>query len=273
MSVITFVCAGQMNSAITFPAFENGHEVRLVGSPLDRDIIDGLRKDNFHITLKRTLHDGIKYYQIEELQEALQGADLILGGVSSFGLDWFCDEILPVLPEEVPLLTVTKGMVDLEDGTLVPYPTVFEQRQPAGKHINFNAIGGPCTSYELADHDDSHVAFCGKDMETLKKIKALLATDYYHISLSTDVVGVECAVAMKNAYALGVSLAVGLAEKRDGKIGACPLRTGRQGDDAAAGPDRRRPREYHSRRGGPLCHDLRRTHPQDRNPAGQGPDL
>ena len=23
MSVITFVCAGQMNSAITFPAFEN----------------------------------------------------------------------------------------------------------------------------------------------------------------------------------------------------------------------------------------------------------
>ena len=48
-------------------------------------------------------------------------------------------------------------------------------------------------------------------METLKKIKALLATDYYHISLSTDVVGVECAVAMKNAYALGVSLAVGLA--------------------------------------------------------------
>lgn len=46
MSVITFVCAGQMNSAITFPAFENGHEVRLVGSPLDRDIIDGLKKDN-----------------------------------------------------------------------------------------------------------------------------------------------------------------------------------------------------------------------------------
>lgn len=220
MSVITFICAGQMNSAITFPAFENGHEVRLVGSPLDRNIIEGLRKDNFHITLKRTLHDGIKYYQIEELEDALEGADLILGGVSSFGLDWFCDEILPIIPEEVPLLTVTKGMVDLEDGTLVPYPQIFAERQPKGKNINFNAIGGPCTSYELADHDDSHVAFCGKDEETLKYIRSLLQTDYYHISLSTDVTGVECAVAMKNAYALGVTLAVGLAEKRDGKIGA-----------------------------------------------------
>ena len=220
MSIITFVCAGQMNSAITFPAFENGHEVRLVGSPLDREIIDSLRKNDYHPTLKRTLHKGIRYYQIEELEEALKGADLILGGVSSFGLDWFCDKILPVIPEEVPLLTVTKGMMDLPDGTMVPYPIVFEERQPKGKHISFNAIGGPCTSYELADHDDSHVAFCGKDMETLKYIKSLLASDYYHISLSTDVTGVECAVALKNAYALGVSLAVGLAEKRDGKIGA-----------------------------------------------------
>ena len=64
------------------------------------------------------------------------------------------------------------------------------------------------------------MAFCGKDMKTLEYIKSLLATDYYHISLSTDVTGVECAVAMKNAYALGVSLAVGMAEKKDGKIGA-----------------------------------------------------
>lgn len=27
-------------------------------------------------------------------------------------------------------------------------------------------IGGPCTSYELVAHDQTEVAFCGKDMET-----------------------------------------------------------------------------------------------------------
>lgn len=220
MSIITFVCAGQMNSAITFPAFENGHEVRLVGSPLDGEIIDSLRERDWHPTLKRTLHHGIRYYKIDELGEALAGADLVLGGVSSFGLDWFCDEILPVLDEKVPVITVTKGMVDADDGSMIPYPFIFEQRQPEGRNISFNAIGGPCTSYELADHDDSHVAFCGRSMETLEYIRSLLATDYYHISLSTDIVGVECAVAMKNAYALAVTLAVGMAEKRDGRIGA-----------------------------------------------------
>ena len=81
-------------------------------------------------------------------------------------------------------------------------------------------MGGPCTSYELADLDDSEVAFCGKDIGLLRWIKSLFETSYYHISISNDVVGVEAAVAMKNAYALGVTLAVGLAEKRDGRIGA-----------------------------------------------------
>ena len=66
MSVITFVCAGQMNSAITFPAFENGHEVRLVGSPLDRDIIDGLKKDNIWLTIPVGVTDNnfVKIWQI-----------------------------------------------------------------------------------------------------------------------------------------------------------------------------------------------------------------
>ena len=122
MATITFIGAGQMASALTFPAFENGHEVRLVGTPLDRDIIDGLRRDNFHITLKRTLHDGIRYYPVEEMRDAVDGADAILGGVSSFGVDWFAEEVLPKIPKNVPLISVTKGMIDREDGSMQTYP-------------------------------------------------------------------------------------------------------------------------------------------------------
>ena len=220
MSIITFVGAGQMASALTFPARENGHEVRLVGTPLDRAIIEELRRSDVHLNLKRKLPQGIRYFQIEEVQEALEGADIVVNGVSSFGLSWFIETILPLLREDVPLLSVTKGMLDTPQGQMLPYPTVMEQHLPAGKKLDINAIGGPCTSYELADHDPSHVAFCGHHMETLRFLKETFQTEYYHISLSTDVLGVECAVALKNAYALGVSLAIGQAEKRDGRLGA-----------------------------------------------------
>jgi glycerol-3-phosphate dehydrogenase (NAD(P)+) len=44
-------------------------------------------------------------------------------------------------------------------------------------------------------------------------MKTMLETSYYHISLTNDIEGLECAVAIKNGYALAVSLAVGLALK------------------------------------------------------------
>ena len=61
MSTITLIGAGQMASALTYPLFENGHEVRLVGSPLDDQVIDRLREDNYHVNLLRILHDGIHF--------------------------------------------------------------------------------------------------------------------------------------------------------------------------------------------------------------------
>lgn len=203
-----------MGSAIGFPASDNGHEIRLVGTPLDREIIEHARRTGEHLTLRRRLPERFRYYQIEELDEALAGAELLVSGVSSFGVDWFLEEILPVIPETLPVLAVTKGMQDTEDGELIPYPHLYAKK--LDRRLSLNAVGGPCTSYELADHDPTEVCFCGEDMEVLRRIKALFETNYYHVSLSTDVVGVECAVAMKNAYALAVTLAVGLSERMEG---------------------------------------------------------
>ena len=218
MSIITIVGSGMMGSAIGIPAAHNGHEVRMVGTPLDREIIEHARKTGEHLTMKRRLPDSYKYYQFEEMENALKGADLLVGGVSSFGVDWFCENVLKVIDPQLPILTVTKGMMDDENGNLHVYPELFEARS-GHRGLKLNAVGGPCTSYELADLDNSEVTFCGTDIELLRWIKSLFETDYYHISISNDVIGVEAAVALKNAYALGVTLAVGLAEKRDGKIG------------------------------------------------------
>ena len=214
MAVITIVGAGMMGSALAFPARENGHEVRLTGTHLDREIIDACRKTGRHPKFKKDFPAGVSFWQIEDMEEALDGADLVIGGVSSFGVDWFGEHVLPAVPESTPVLTVTKGLLDTPDGRLLPYPAVWEQRlTEQGLKRNLNAVGGPCTSYELVAHDQTEVAFCGHDMETLRFIRDLMKTDYYHISLSTDVTGIESAVALKNGYALGIALTVGVNQR------------------------------------------------------------
>ena len=107
--------------------------------------------------------------------------------------------------------------MDTEDGKLLPYPALWQKKlDELGKTLSLNAVGGPCTSYELVAHDQTEVCFCGNDMAVLEQIKAIMQTDYYHISLSTDVMGIESAVALKNGYALGIALTIGVNQKNFG---------------------------------------------------------
>ncbi len=214
MATITIIGSGMMGSALAFPARENGNTVRLVGTPLDREIIESCKATGKHPKLPLPFPAGVEYYQIEQLRDALIGTDMVIGGVSSFGVEWFSEEILPVLPDGMKVLTVTKGLMDTEDGRLITYLDVWQKKLDAiGKRLSMNAVGGPCTSYELVQHDQTEVAFCGSCMEDLKWLKSVMQTDYYHISLSQDIVGIESAVALKNGYALGVALTVGLNQK------------------------------------------------------------
>ena len=217
MAIVTIVGAGMMGSALAFPARENGHEVRLVGTHLDREIINVSAKTGRHPKFTKDFPAGLKYYQIDEMNDAIAGADMVIGGISSFGVDWFGDFVLPQIPEEMPILSVTKGLMDTEDGKLLTYPEVWEAMlAKKGLKRNINAIGGPCTSYELVAHDQTEVAFCGKDMKVLKMMREIMTTDYYHISVTTDVIGIESAVALKNGYALGIALTIGLNQKAFG---------------------------------------------------------
>ena len=214
MAIITIVGSGMMGSALAFPARENGHEVRLVGTHLDREIINECIKTNKHPKFDRPFPNGVKFYQIEEVEKALLGANVVIGGVSSFGVQWFSDEILPIIPESSIVLTVTKGLMNTPDGKLLTYPELWKNKlKSINKTLSLNAIGGPCTSYELVAHDQTEVAFCGDDINVLKYLKELMQTDYYHISTTTDVVGIESAVALKNGYALGIALTIGLNQK------------------------------------------------------------
>ena len=213
MSVITIVGAGMMGSAMARPASDNGHQVRLIGSPLDGHIIDALKAGKDHPALKRNFNGIARAGYVDELKDAVKDADVVLAGISSFGVDWFTENVLPVLPSGVLVVSITKGMRLEEDDSLQVFPHHFAAKRP---DLDFVAVGGPCICFELFDRRHTMVYYCGRNPDAVKKAKALFGTPYYHIIPSTDTIAVECSVALKNAYAMGVSLAVGLAEREKG---------------------------------------------------------
>lgn len=212
---VTVIGIGQMGSALALAAAKAGSEVTAVGTPQDKEIIDAcIRTHGHHPNIEQVFPAEIHFCHSENWEAACQKADLVIGAVSSFGIDWFLEEILTHLDTGIPVLSAAKGLICKEDGSLLSYPEYWEEELAAkGIRRDIYAIGGPGTAEEIRRGEHTHVAICGPDPQLLHHMKGALETESLHISLTKDVHGLESAVAVKNAYALGVAMAIGYCSK------------------------------------------------------------
>ncbi len=217
MTTITVLGAGVMASALTFPLADNGHDVRLVGTHLDRAIIDAVRTTGVHPGLGRKLPESIRPYQLDELAPAFAGAEIIVSGVNSVGVRWAGQQIAGLLEPDMLVIAIAKGMAAGEDGSLRILPDVLAEQVPAElrSRIPWAAIGGPSIAGEVAARRQTCVAFTGSRQAALDRLAATFRTDWYHVWTSTDLVGVEVSAALKNCYAVGVGFAEGVLDRLD----------------------------------------------------------
>ena len=68
------------------------------------------------------------------------------------------------------------------------------------ENTNITAAGGPCLAKGLANRVHTSVVFANRNIELANEISKLVATDYYHISTSDDVVGVEVVCGNKKYF-------------------------------------------------------------------------
>lgn len=221
MAVVTVVGAGMMGTALCTPLVDAGHEVRLCGTHLDREIVASLEERGHHPKLALDIPSEIQPYFIEDLAEAMSGVEIIGIGVSSAGVHWAADVIRPFLRPDLPVVMVTKGL-EWSGSSLVALPDVLERgigREWVGR-ICPAAIAGPCIAGELARRVETCVVLTGRDGAKLDRLRAALTTPYYHPFASLDVLGVEVCAALKNAFAMGIAFAQGLHEKSGGAPGS-----------------------------------------------------
>src|SRR3954467_8531606 len=108
MAVIAIVGAGMMGSALSVPFVANGHQVRLIGTPLDHDIVAALKAGAPHPKLRAPV-PGVSAYFVEELATAVAGADAIALGVSWAGVRWAAQALSHELSRSPrPVLMVSK---------------------------------------------------------------------------------------------------------------------------------------------------------------------
>jgi glycerol-3-phosphate dehydrogenase (NAD(P)+) len=199
---------------MSFPLADRGHAVRLVGTHLDRHIIDGVKSTGIHPTLKATLPREVAPYHVESFAEALgKNTDLIILGVSSAGIPWAIDRLCETLTSPVPVLMITKGMWPEASG-LKALPDHVEEElfRRRGMKAGVAAVGGPCIAGELAARRQTGTVITSRQPALARQACEMLETGYYHPRASDDVAGVEICAAFKNFFAIAVGWASGALE-------------------------------------------------------------
>jgi len=223
MARIVILGAGMMGTAFAWPLADRGHSVRLVGTHLDREIVEATRQTGVHPKLGLAVPDAAEIYPVEDLGRALDGADGIALGVSSAGVRWAGLQVARLGGAGLPIAMVSKGL-EWNGTELRVLPDVLVEALGAeASDVAPVAVAGPCIAGELARRVPTAVVFTGRSAELNETWAGWVRGPYYHVWTTTDVVGAEVCAALKNAYAMGIALAQGLHERAGGQPGSIAL--------------------------------------------------
>jgi glycerol-3-phosphate dehydrogenase (NAD(P)+) len=205
-----------MGSALAAPLADNAHDVRLVGTHLDGEIIEAIRSTGVHPGLAREIPPAVRTYQVAELEAAFEDAEIVVSGVNSVGVEWAGERLAGVLRPGQVVIAVTKGVRAQKNGDLRTLPEVLAEPVPADvrERVAWAAIVGPAIAGEVAARRETCVVFTGRDETVIDRLAETFRTDWYHVWTSVDLVGCEICAAAKNCYALGIGLAEGELERR-----------------------------------------------------------
>ena len=203
MKKIVIIGAGAMGTAFAFPCADNNHDTYLIGTHLENEFIDNINSNNnFHPSLKVEIDKKIKIQKFDTLKQILDGkVDLIVLAISSKGIDWAGRQLLDCYKgKKIPnILLLTKGLSIYKNNYELLVNKLLRSLSFEKKNeVNISALGGPSLASGLANKTHTSVIVANENIKVAKEISKILSNNYYHVSFSNDVIGVEVSAAIKN---------------------------------------------------------------------------
>ena len=137
-----------------------------------------------------------------DLQEAVEGADVVVMGVPSHGFRETLEQVAPFVRPWVPIVSLTKG---LEQGSMLRMTQIIEELlpgHPAG------VLTGPNLAKEIMSGRAAASVIGMADLVVAEALQGVFASGLFRVYTNHDVIGCELGGALKNV----VAIATGMAE-------------------------------------------------------------
>ncbi len=211
---ITILGAGAMGAALTVPLTDRQHTVALWCTEHDDDVFRALSSGEPHPGLQLRLPDPVRLFGSEQIENALDDAELLVLGVSTPGVLPVIRQAVPYLRATTPILIAAKGFLarnemsePVPSGVQLELDNIFQQAKPS-----VLCLAGPSIAGELVRRQPTAAAVAGDDHRVVQEVCNQLATDYFWLDAVQDLRGLEICLAYKNIYSIALAWAEGLKE-------------------------------------------------------------
>lgn len=207
---IAVIGAGYMGSALTFPFSESRNKVSLVGTKYDDWIISECINGNVHPKLKNKISYDVYIHYFSDFEKVFKEADIAVIAVLSEGFTDIFKLVSDTVSEDTIILSATKGFIKDSSGIKRISEKAAEiYYDKFKKPISWATIGGPVKAVELSNFIPTGSIYAS-NKRISDSLLAGFSTDYYKVSNSFDITGVELCSALKNVYSIALGICDGM---------------------------------------------------------------
>jgi glycerol-3-phosphate dehydrogenase (NAD(P)+) len=201
---IAYLGAGTWGYCLALLLAKNGHEV--VSWSIEKDLVDTLTKTKEHPKLPGFVAPN-SWKITENLEEALEGVELIVESVTSVGVRPVMELLKKRGVPNCPIVITSKG---IESGSGYLLTEVAKDVLGEEHAHKIACISGPSHAEEVIKGMPTSVVSSGYSEESMKLAQSAFHCDLFRVYSNTDISGVEFGAAMKNIIAIACGLSDGM---------------------------------------------------------------
>lgn len=202
MDKVCVIGAGSWGTAVACTLTRNGHETVLYMRRKEQYEDMQRTGKNLRYFPELDLPKSLKFSN--DLKTALDGVTIVILAVSSQGNLNAIKELKELLPSDVIVVNISKGL-DREQG--LRCSQMMEEFLPDNP---FAVLTGPSHAEEVMIQMPTALVCASKNLEVAKQIQELVSNDTMRVYVNEDVIGAELGGALKNIIAFGIGIVDGL---------------------------------------------------------------
>jgi len=207
MKKIAIIGGGSWGTALAIVLARSRRAHRLSLWVYERDICESLRAGRVNEVFLPGFEVPREVEITNDLGEALQGADIVLGVMPSAHARAMYAQMLPHLAPHAVFVSATKG---LDHRTLHRTTEIIAEIAREKLTPRVAALSGPSFAREVARGDPTAVVIASSDAELATSIQEEFSGPTFRLYTNDDVAGVELGGAVKNVIAIAAGVCEGL---------------------------------------------------------------